>query len=317
MTSLESQLALAENYKRKLRAQETRLAKQAERAFRASVRDFLGNLRDASRTSPEGLDGVDVRDELAAAMAPARERAAAAITEAYTSGRSLGLQAVVAEMGLLDVEYRHAGIQDTLLSQALRDLSRNFDLLEDEAARAISSALADASLRTQAQRMHRIAKDVSRLAGTMSRRAALGARTAANRAYTDGQLSVRPVERVRKMWVANFQDGPPCLTCAALHGTVLAMSADFDPEHSYAPSPPRVYRDLAGPPRHPNCRCRLVLVPDPKDAESDRMRRYADRRVVESVLESGFTAAQARSWPWAFVNRLTGALRAVFRRKRS
>lgn len=315
MKNLDSQLALAEHYKRKLRVQEARLSKQAERAFRTAVQDLLVNFRDRANASPDGFDSINVKEELALALEPAKERAAAAITEAYNSGRSLGIQAVVAEMGYLGSEYRHTDMNSGLLAQALRDLRRNFDKLEQDAARTISASFQDESLRTPAQKLRKVSKDMSRLTHTMSRRAALSAQTAANRAFTDGQLSVRPVDRMRKMWVANFSAGTPCLTCSALHGSVIALTDTFDAERSYAPNPPRVYRDLAGPPRHPNCRCRIVLVPDPKEEEADKMQRFADKRVVKNIIEQGFTASQARSWPWTLVNRLTTALRSIFRRK--
>lgn len=62
-----------------------------------------------------------------------------------------------------------------------------------------------------------------------------------------------------KRWVATSSD--PCGMCAALDGTMVGVNGEFDEsattnDKDYR----RVWRHLLGPPRHPNCRCRLELV---------------------------------------------------------
>lgn len=62
-----------------------------------------------------------------------------------------------------------------------------------------------------------------------------------------------------KRWVVTSAD--PCGMCEALNGTMVGVNAEFD--HNATTNDKdyrRVWRNLLGPPRHPNCRCRLELV---------------------------------------------------------
>lgn len=62
-----------------------------------------------------------------------------------------------------------------------------------------------------------------------------------------------------KRWIVTSSN--PCGMCEALDGTMVGVNGEFDHnattnEKDYR----RVWRNLLGPPRHPNCRCRLELV---------------------------------------------------------
>jgi hypothetical protein len=62
-----------------------------------------------------------------------------------------------------------------------------------------------------------------------------------------------------KRWIVTSND--PCGMCEALDGTMVGVNGEFD--HNATTSEKdyrRVWRNLLGPPRHPNCRCRLELV---------------------------------------------------------
>jgi hypothetical protein len=62
-----------------------------------------------------------------------------------------------------------------------------------------------------------------------------------------------------KRWIVTSAD--PCGMCEALNGTLVGVNAEFD--HNATTNDKdyrRVWRNLLGPPRHPNCRCRLELV---------------------------------------------------------
>lgn len=93
------------------------------------------------------------------------------------------------------------------------------------------------------------------------RRAALAAASIANRAYTDMQLAVYAeinVEqmdsgkgRIEKVWVTQ-KDEKVCVYCGPLDGKVVAIESEF-----LVPDGLKVYQNLAGPPAHINCRCRL------------------------------------------------------------
>ncbi len=85
-----------------------------------------------------------------------------------------------------------------------------------------------------------------------------GANDALNNLFNDYQNRTG-IPGLMKRWVATAAD--PCGMCAALDGTLVGINAEFDynattVEKDYR----RVWRNLAGPPRHPNCRCQLELV---------------------------------------------------------
>lgn len=91
-------------------------------------------------------------------------------------------------------------------------------------------------------------------------RAQLSARVAAQRGFTDALVSAyaelsRMGFRVRKVWTANFVDNDPCSHCRTLHGTEVALEESFPADASLS-----VYGNLYGPPRHPRCRCFLVML---------------------------------------------------------
>ncbi len=54
----------------------------------------------------------------------------------------------------------------------------------------------------------------------------------------------------------------PCPACTALDGTVIELHKEFDHHATTTLSftLPRVYYDLLVPPRHPNCRCEIILI---------------------------------------------------------
>jgi len=101
--------------------------------------------------------------------------------------------------------------------------------------------------------------------GNLSREGAVSriqhsAGVAAQRGYTDQTIaSYTELEdfglELRKYWVANFVNNTPCPACTRLHGTAVGLHEMFRTETGE----PGVYRDLIGPPRHPNCKCRLYI----------------------------------------------------------
>ena len=84
---------------------------------------------------------------------------------------------------------------------------------------------------------------------------------AAQRGYSDALIdSYTELEdfgyRLRKLWAANFVNNVPCPTCRRLHGTEVDLHDDFPSRRDEV----KVYEDLSGPPRHPRCRCVLVIL---------------------------------------------------------
>lgn len=96
-------------------------------------------------------------------------------------------------------------------------------------------------------------------------RADAAATTAVHQAARDAQQAIYSQYRndtghlVSKRWVATSAN--PCGMCAALDGTICAITDEFDHDATHVEADLRpVWRNLLGPPRHPNCRCQLELV---------------------------------------------------------
>lgn len=84
---------------------------------------------------------------------------------------------------------------------------------------------------------------------------------ASQRGYTDQTIAAyTELEdfgfQLRKIWLANFVDNVPCVTCRKLHGEEVGLHEAFPVEAGE----PGVYKDLLGPPRHPQCKCKLVTL---------------------------------------------------------
>lgn len=87
----------------------------------------------------------------------------------------------------------------------------------------------------------------------------LSASVAAERGYTDqitdGAKQLRDFGyQLKKTWAADYDDNEPCSQCDDLNGTVIEYDSQF-PHHSA-----KVYINLQGPPAHPRCHCRVVLL---------------------------------------------------------
>lgn len=76
--------------------------------------------------------------------------------------------------------------------------------------------------------------------------------------YGDYQLQTGTAGLMKRWRTTSTQ---PCDMCRALDGTVVGINAEFDHNAAADSKDYRaVWRGLAGPPRHPNCRCQLELV---------------------------------------------------------
>lgn len=313
----ERQLAAAARYKKTLRRSEGQYTGRAVRLFQDSVSGFLAKLRSVGKSSPGTLGQVDVGTLVAESTREAREQAAIQVRRAYQSGWDLGRTAAGEELQSLGVEFSLPDVSDSsFLNSLLGDLDRNFGRLEAEAAVRVR-AIFEQDGGSGAAKVRAATDEVVRLAQELSSRAGLSAQVAANRAYTDAQVGTTTGSPVYKMWVANFVQSKPCLTCLALHGTVIPLSDDFDGSRSYAASPPQVYGALSGPPRHPNCRCRLVIVADQKAAESARMQEFTETFLADSLMKAGFTAKKIRSWSESFTAAFKSGLQRLFGRRSS
>jgi hypothetical protein len=67
-----------------------------------------------------------------------------------------------------------------------------------------------------------------------------------------------PTLRLGKRWMTTSAD--PCDMCLALEGTIIGLDTQFSYTATLGRKPIPVFRDLQGPPRHPQCQCELELV---------------------------------------------------------
>lgn len=84
----------------------------------------------------------------------------------------------------------------------------------------------------------------------------------AHRGYTDSLLrGYKQLQdfgyKLSKVWSANFLGNDPCEHCRALHGTIVGLNDEFP---FLSDTPVKVYLNLQGPPRHPRCRCFLIIL---------------------------------------------------------
>lgn len=104
--------------------------------------------------------------------------------------------------------------------------------------------------------------------------AATAAATA--RELAEGQERAEAGEQVYKQWRTSHQppDAHTCHWCRNLNGVTVPLGASFPAGeaadltgHGRLTQPPRLYhKRLPGPPRHPRCRCRIVIVSGPVSA---------------------------------------------------
>lgn len=101
---------------------------------------------------------------------------------------------------------------------------------------------------------------------------------------------------LRVVWVA---ERDACLTCLKLSGTVIDpnMGDGFDEFATFGHpgSAPQVWppgMPLMGPPRHPNCRCRLRIIAADNTVVPEALRREAERSVARGW--SGHASRRSR-----------------------
>ncbi len=157
---------------------------------------------------------------------------------------------------------------------------------------------------------------VDRAVRRLGVRARSAVSVAVNRGYTDAQavvidayMTAHPSVPMRKQWVATAAD--PCPSCRALNGTILPVDAEFDPYVAASDKwrPPKVWRDLQGPPRHPNCRCRLLYLPS--DGGQVQQITSAD---PPAGTPTRLSAADVRNMPAQRFNALVSYFKAAARK---
>jgi hypothetical protein len=290
------------------------------------------------------LSRPDIAEAFLSESRAAQKEVSEQIAKAFADGAKLGRSQIDAELKHLGITSDYPDLTTSMYVQnLLADLDKNFTLLRGQVANAFTQAYADipekpfekgsnVRLETARERVTQAIGTATKASTTLSHRAAAGATVAARKGFTDQQLEAykvlaaeHPDWQIRKVWVANFVNNDPCPTCAALHGTTLSIDQMFSPEQTFAKKAPKIYQDLQGPPRHPNCKCRLSIIVEkaaapiplekqaqkpkvgrpknpthaktPVDKTPARMREYAVKQSEKLDFSQGISSQQIRDMP--------------------
>jgi|SRR6478735_3102787 len=132
----------------------------------------------------------------------------------------------------------------------------------------------------------------------------------ATRGYTDAVLETnRELQDfgylLRKLWLANFVNNTPCEFCQALHGTEVGLDESFPTDENLL----KVYGDLKGPPRHPRCKCRLVILHVRLENLFERLNVDAPQDGTTDTL----TTDEIQAMPSGVFGLITRGLRRIIR----
>lgn len=262
------------------------LSGQVRASFTYAAR-YLSALAGEVPSVTATLSRPDVTEVLQQALDTAREIAQNAVRQAWGGGP----EAQYLRWLLDDVERSYSSL--SLLRAEIRVawLSSAPEDRADAVSRAIMDHAAGLALR------NRLSAEV----------AAVAARTQAQLA--SGEQRELAGERAWKQWLCRTSPPDPqtCHWCRALHGMVIPLDEDFpegDPVdltgHGRLTHPPRWYRRFRkGPPRHPHCRCRIVIITSLPDSEvSSEVSSQGVAGPVPATTSGGFlAAADVRAMP--------------------
>ncbi len=232
----------------------------------------------------EILSDTEIDTALAAALTVARDLILAILTAAYAAGARVATTAADADLASADLTRDDVGDDPGHLAAITAAVVAAHQAARTDLARRLTADAVTVGVSTAVRRLR------------VSVRAA--ASVAVHLGYTDTQLALWKAAaahnthlRLVKRWTAETDC---CPACDALNGIELPLDVDFDATATSDPSftPPKPYLTMAGPPRHPNCRCRLVTTV----ADSSR----ALHRVLTRPAPAGYTyltAADVRRMP--------------------
>jgi hypothetical protein len=254
------------------------------------------------------------REQLNAAAAALAVGVAAQTTAAVAAGISLALaqeKRLLPALGVTTAEVRRELAADPVLADAAEATGRVLADAIDDVAEAIGGPLATVKdLEQVAGRAGGVTSRVERQVRALTNRAinqttvqivtlapsaprpgteAHNVQLERGRRTEEPPLSVNgrtPLvdNGLRVIWVA---ERDACLTCLALSGHVIDPNsgAGFDEFATFGKpgSAPQVWppgMPLMGPPRHPNCRCRLRIIAADNAMVPEALRREAERTVA-------------------------------------
>lgn len=254
---------------------EKQVRRDVEETIRTALEAFTAFLLLAVAAPPavvltglELLSIAKIHNALIKTVETARDKVAQAVEAAYTSGAQVALSKVK-----LDLAAQGYTVPSTLpelgtaSDMLVRDVANMFGQTQLDLQNGIREAYD--STPDRAARIVAIRKAIDTITTAVQNRAAAAASTAVYRGSTDAQQAIFTEYQnatsgsagtaVYKRWRVTATD--PCGMCEALNGTLVGINAEFDGNATTVPKDLRpVWRNLAGPPRHPNCRCQLELV---------------------------------------------------------
>lgn len=119
---------------------------------------------------------------------------------------------------------------------------------------------------------------------------------------------------LHKLWVARFDlVNPPCPMCTRLHGHHVPLGQAFAVPDA---EPTPYFSPLQAPPRHPNCRCSLVLyLPDAMKPDADvtplSMQAYGEWKLAQSQQDEADYIAATIVHVKAYTRMVDGQLQQV------
>lgn len=197
-------------------------------------------------------------------LTDARDNVATSIEAGYTAAAQVAHTKITAELA---PEY-HVPAElpelDPTIDVILADIDTMFGHAQTDIAANIAHAYDTAQ--TPDARTITINNAVDTAGKRLQNRAATAAGTAIQQGSSDAQQALynqyqnsTGTPGLMKRWTVT--SATPCEMCAALNGTMVGINAEFDHNTAYGQKDyRRIWRNLYGPPRHPNCRCQLELV---------------------------------------------------------
>jgi hypothetical protein len=236
------------------------IAREAYDAWQAAAEQaayhlFVTLRVSMDRTLESVLDQPDVQAVLRRPFEHAADATRDAIVRAWEEGAAQGLAAANDDLRIAGLDTTGpVELDESALNRLLDDAAANGDAARDRFLAAIQSTDSAA-----------VRESVRRVGRDQALRARAGADVAGRYAAQDAKVAaLEQASREQgvtlfKVWVTSFSP-TTCRFCARLHGTRRRLDEPFPPNAAFGTGARLpVWHALGHPPRHPNCRCRIVL----------------------------------------------------------
>jgi hypothetical protein len=285
---------------------------------------YTAALAQAARRLGPGVGGTellsqpDVDTALTNILGGTETTTTSNIRAGHAAAAALGRTTALNALGADEAE-GHPVAVSLLLGAVLSDVKRAFGHAKFDLAEAVRAAHDGISGDNPTElRVAAMSEAIDRAVRRLGVRVTAAAVVAVHRGFTDAHLAAytayaeaHPHFTLSKTWRATSAD--PCPSCAALHGVTLPLDQEFDHTATTDPhfTPPKVYRDLLGPPRHVRCRCRLDIN---LSGASEKLRQTVGKAAPATNTYLG--ASEIRLMPSASYRALVAFLSAALRTAR-